>query len=305
MKRTKQPASQVHLSNRQIGAALREIADHLQRGGDSPFRVAAYRRAAVSLARCEQDLNDILAREGEAGLRKLPGVGRSLARAIAGLVRRGRSAKLERLRKRDHGEALLRTLPGVGPRLAEQLEQTLGAGSLEDVFAAAYDGRLRRVPGVGAKRLRAIRESLGSRLQTGQFVPYSGGTREPPIADLLSVDEEYRAKAAAGRLPLAAPKRFNPTGRAWMPVLNTDRGGRAYTAHYANTARTHELGRVGDWVIIVCEAKEDFGQWTVITATRGELRGRRLVMHREAACRDHYRQQPLQLPLPLEPGDGE
>jgi hypothetical protein len=231
-------------------------------------------------------------------------VGKSLARATAGLLRRGRSTRLERLQKHDHGEALLRTLPGVGPRLAERVEQALGAESLEDVFAAAYDGRLRRVPGVGQKRLRAIRESLASRLQTGQFLPYSETTREPPIADLLSIDEEYRSKAAAGKLPLAAPKQFNPTGRAWLPVLNTERGGRSYTAHYANTARTHELGRIGDWVIIVCDHKDDFGQWMVITATRGALRGRRLVMHREAACREHYRQMTTQLELPLpEPND--
>jgi hypothetical protein len=188
----------------------------------------------------------------------------------------------------------------VGPRLAERVEETLGTGSLEEVFAAAYDGRLRRVPGVGQKRLRAIRESLASRLQTGQFIPYSAATHEPPIADLLSIDEEYRAKAAAGRLPLAAPKRFNPAGSAWLPVLRTRRGGRSFTAHFANTARTHELGRVGDWVIIVCDAKDDFGQWTVITATRGDLRGRRLIMHREAACREHYKQLQTQLPLRLQ-----
>jgi hypothetical protein len=287
------------LTNREVAAVMREIADRLERAGDTPFRVAAYRRAAATFARCERDLNDIFATAGEAGLRTLPGVGKSLARATAGLLRHGRSPKLERLKKRDHGAALFRTLPGIGPRLAERVEQTLGTPSLEEVFAAAYDGRLRRVPGVGQKRLRAIREPLASRLQTGQFVPYSAATREPPIADLLSIDEEYRSKAAAGRLPLAAPKRFNPTGRAWLPVLNTERGGRPFTVHFANTARTHELGRLGDWVIIVCDAKDDFGQWTVITATRGDLRGRRLVMHREAACREHYGGLQTQLPLPL------
>lgn len=290
-------------TNAEIAAVLRETADRLHRAGDTPFRVAAYRRAAATVDRLPRPIGLVLAEQGVAGLRQLPGIGRSLGRSIARLARTGRSSRLDRLRKADHGEALLRTLPGVGPRLATRIEETLGLGTLEELFSAAYDGRLRRVPGFGNKRLRAIRETLSTRLQAGDWVPRVA-VPGPPVADLLSIDAEYREKAAAGRLPLSAPKRFNPTGGAWLPVLDTERGNRRFTAHFANTARSHETGRFRDWVVITCDTKEAAGQWTVITATFGQLRGRRLVMHREPECREHYGHRVRQKLLPLAPPDG-
>jgi hypothetical protein len=58
------------------------------------------------------------------------------------------------------------------------------------------------------------------------------------LTELLDVDREYREKAAAGTLRLIAPRRFNPTGEAWLPVLHTRRGQRRYTALFSNTARS-------------------------------------------------------------------
>ncbi len=296
-------SSSVH-TNGDLAVVMREIADHLQRRGDSPYRVAAFRRAAVTFAQCRQNVAELFAERGAEGLCELPGIGKSIARVAANFLRRGRSQRLERLRKSDAGEGLLRTLPGVGPRIAKRVEQTLGDSSLEEVFVAACDGRLRRVPGLGKKRLRAIRESLASRLQAGSPLPYNNPDHEnpdheTPVADLLSIDDEYRRKAAEGRLPLTAPRLFNPTGGAWLPVLRTERDGRTFVAHFANSARSHQLGRFREWVVITCESKEAFGQWTVVTAHRGTLRGKRLVMHREQACREYYAQMSVQLQLPL------
>jgi hypothetical protein len=47
--------------------------------------------------------------------------------------------------------------------------------------------------------------------------------------ELLDVDREYREKAAAGQLRSIAPRRFNPSGEAWLPVLHTQRRERHYT----------------------------------------------------------------------------
>jgi hypothetical protein len=109
--------------------------------------------------------------------------------------------------------------------------------------------------------------------------------REPSVELLLDVDHEYRRRAAAGDLFKIAPKRFNPTGEAWLPVLHTVRDGWHFTALYSNTARAHELGRTGDWVVIFFH-KEGWpeGQRTVVTEPRGEQRGLRVVRGREAEC---------------------
>ena len=101
-------------------------------------------------------------------------------------------------------------------------------------------------------------------------------------------DNPVAQGAAAGTLRTIAPKRFNPEGAAWLPILHTQRGEWHFTALYSNTARAHELGRTRDWVVIYFYDDHHVeGQHTVVTETRGALAGRRVVRGREAECRAH------------------
>ncbi len=113
------------------------------------------------------------------------------------------------------------------------------------------------------------------------------------------MDREYRDKAAVGKLPMIAPRRFNPTGEAWLPILHTERHGRHYTALYSNTARAHELGTTHDWVVIYLDDESNRYQCTVITSRFGPLRGHRIIRGREQECREHYDQIKEQKCLPL------
>ena len=106
----------------------------------------------------------------------------------------------------------------------------------------------------------------------------------PPVAELLDVDREYREKAAAGELQRIAPRRFNPTHEAWLPVLHTRRGRRQYTALFSNTAHAHEAGKTHDWVVLYADHGAGESRFTVITAAFGPLRGRRVVAGREDEC---------------------
>jgi hypothetical protein len=293
-------------ANADIALMLMEMAARLERQGASPFRVAAYRRGALSVRTAREPLAAIFEREGIRGIEQLPAIGTSLAKKIAEMLRAGRVRALERLRRRADDD-LLTTLPTIGPLLAARIRDALGIHSLEELVAAAHDGRLRRVAGVGPKRAQAIRDSLARRLgpRLSRFRQTAG--RQPPVADLLAIDQLYRLRAAAGRLPRVATKRFNPTGAAWLSVLRTEYDGRRYRAHFANTARSHELGHSHDWVFIQCEDKDAFGQWTIVTAAAGPLRSRRVVRGRERECLDHYHRAKLvQLSLPAttdqEPG---
>ena len=123
---------------------------------------------------------------------------------------------------------------------------------------------------------------LAGRFRRGPQIPESkrqaDRADQPAVAELLDVDREYREKAAANRLPTIAPHRFNPQHEAWLPILHTHRDDRHY-----NTARAHELGTTHDWVVIYRD-DHDGGQWTVITAQLGALKGRRIVRRREAEC---------------------
>ncbi|HEX7448616.1 MAG TPA: helix-hairpin-helix domain-containing protein [Pirellulales bacterium] len=291
------------LDNREVAAALNEVARLLQRQSDNPFRIAAYRRAANQVQRMGRPICEIYHESGIEALRDLPGIGDSLARSLAELLETGQLQLLDRLRQRSQGEPLLATLPGVGAGLAQRIRSTLGVATLEELEAAAYDGRLRRVPGLGAKRIGAIRESLAARLQRmpdKRFrQPASAEPNQPPVSELLDLDREYRQLADQRRLPQAAPRRFNPTGAAWLPVWHAERGGRRFTVLYSNTARAHEAEATHDWVVIYRDDQPGAGQWTVITAGLGPLHGRRIVRGREAECREHYRQKTAQQDLPF------
>ena len=66
------------------------------------------------------------------------------------------------------------------------------------------------------------------------------------------------------------------------------RGDRHYTALFSNTARAHEFGATHDWVVIYRDDDADHSRWTVITASYGCLRGRRIIRGRERECEAHY-----------------
>jgi putative hydrolase len=116
---------------------------------------------------------------------------------------------------------------------------------------------------------------------------------EPPsVTELLDVDREYRQKAAAGELQRIAPRRFNPSREAWLPILHTKRGNRRYTALFSNTARAHRTGHARDWVVIYGDNGSGEHRHTVITAAYGSLRGRRVIAGREDECRAAYTRVP-------------
>ena len=132
------------------------------------------------------------------------------------------------------------TVPGIGLEFASRIHEQLGVESLPELEASAYDGRLARVPGMGRKRLRAVQETLRGRFlrpRAAVRAPSPPALGEPPVEEILDIDHEYRQKAGEGQLRLIAPRRFNPTGSAWLPVLHTHRADRQYTALYSNTAR--------------------------------------------------------------------
>jgi DNA polymerase (family 10) len=277
------------MHNVEIGRRLEEVADLLEAQQANPFRVQAYRRAAASVRRLSKPLAEIWREEGDRGLRAMSGVGERLGTALRTLITTGRLPMLDRLRGETDPVMLLESVPGIGRALAERLYGELGIESLEDLEAAAHDNRLSDLAGIGKKKLAGIVDTLATRLGRVRREGHTDEANEPSVEELLDVDREYREKAAAGQLPNIAPRRFNPKGEAWLPILHTHRGARDYTAIYSNTARAHELGRIRDWVVLYYDGGLDERQATVITSHFGGLSGKRIVRGREDECDQWYR----------------
>ncbi|HET7731771.1 MAG TPA: helix-hairpin-helix domain-containing protein [Usitatibacter sp.] len=269
---------------------LREAAGLLQVQGASPYRANAYRNAAESIGRMPRDVLDIYTAEGVKGLDAIPHVGLGIASAVAEMLTSGRWAQLDRLRGSTDPATLFRSVPGMGPELARRIHEQLHIDSLEALEAAANDGRLDRVPGIGERRVAAWRAYLAEALGRGGMRPPEHELQdEPSVDELLDVDREYREKAARGELQTIAPRRFNPEGQSWLPVLHARRGRWHFTALYSNTALAHQLGRTRDWVVIYFYDGDHVERsHTIVTEPRGELAGRRVVRGREDECHGYY-----------------
>jgi len=278
----------VTATNQVIADRLREAADLLEQQAANPFRVRAYREAAHTVSSLGQGLAELHERDGVAGLDALPGIGPRIAAAIVEMLRTGRWSQLERLRGSLDAERLFRAIPGVGPALARRIHDALHVDTLEALEVAAHDGRLAAVAGIGPRRAAGLRAAIAAMLGRTRLRPRRPA-EEPPVTILLDVDRQYRDAAAAGRLPRIAPRRFNPEGRAWLPVLHTERDRWQFTALFSNTARAHELGKTQDWVVVYFHTDtQSEGQRTMVTETSGRLAGRRVVRGRESECRTDY-----------------
>ena len=273
------------MDNTTIARKLNDYATYLEGEDSNVYRVRAYRRAVATVLAQERSLADVVREKGRAGLEELEGIGSSLAYTIEGLVRTGEFRTLRPNAGHVDPERLLTSLPGVGRQLAHLLHEQLGITTLEEMERAAHDGRLAKV-GVGPKRLRGLIDALAGRLRRSRLPEPIHG--EPPVEELLAIDEEYRQRAERDALPTVTPRRFNPEHEPWLPLFVTDRNGWRFRALFSNTALAHRLGRTNDWVVVYFDDGFNSGQRTVVTETHGDLRGRRVVRGRERECRAHY-----------------
>lgn len=274
--------------NEPIADKLDEMSDVLEVQGEDGFRVAAYRRAARTLRELSRTVEEIIRDEGLEGLVALPGIGRGIGTAIIEMHDTGRWGQLERVTGSLEPERLFQSVPGIGPETAVRIHNELHVDTLEQLEQAAHDGTLSTVPGIGPRRTTVIRAALAERLGH-RHIRRAEVRARPPVQLLLEVDEEYRAKARQGLLRKIAPKRFNPAGEAWLPVLHTRREAWEFTVLFSNTERAHALDRTWDWVVIYYHSdSEPEAQCTVVTETHGALAGQRVVRGREGECIAYY-----------------
>lgn len=276
--------------NRQIATRLDAYADLLDAQGADGFRSRAYRAAADRLTALDDPVRDIHAAGGADALIDLPDIGRGISAAIVEMLTTGQWAQYDRLAGEMTPAALFTTLPGVGPTLAERIATTLDVDTLEDLEAALTDPD-RQVEGIGPRRRAALLAALDARLDPIRRARHvTPKAPQPPVALILEADAIYRRKADAGELRLIAPRRHNPTGEAWLPILHLGRGDWHLTLLFSNTAQAHRLGRTGDWVVVFFHHGDGpEAQCTVVTETVGPLKGKRVIRGREDACADHYR----------------
>ena len=284
----------VQPENDAIAEMLDRVADLLEAQHASVYRIRAYRAGARTVRTQVDSISESIAAGEPDPLEDLPSIGKSIAAVIREFVASGRPRLLERLEGQTSPADLFATIPGIGEGLAERIETQLHLDTLEDLEAAAHDGRLAEVPGFGPRRIRGVQESLAhllrySSARRSTALASDRPSESPSVSALLVVDGRYAVASERGQLRMITPRRFNPENRAWLPVLHCEVEGWSMTALFSNTARAHQLGRTDDWVVIYFDRDGMAGQCTVVTEHSGVLKGRRVVRGREQECAQHYR----------------
>lgn len=145
--------------NADIAAVFEEIADLLEIQGANPFRIRAYRNAARVVGELSQEISRLL-EKGE-DLTELPGIGDDLAGKIKEIAGSGHCSLLDRL----HTElppaiTELLKIPGLGPKRVKALYHDLDVQTLEQLYRAARDGKIRDLPGFGEKTENNILQAI-------------------------------------------------------------------------------------------------------------------------------------------------
>ncbi len=150
------------MDNRNRAKYIFAVASILEALGANPYRIRAYRRAAVGLQRLPQDAAAYLDETGELAL---PWLGPRLRKKLGELVRTDRMCFQEELI--GTLPAPMRELiavPGIGPRWAERLTSELEIRTVEELARAAEEHRLQVLRGIGPVREQQLAEAAGQLL---------------------------------------------------------------------------------------------------------------------------------------------
>ena len=192
--------------NADVANLLEEYADLLE-AQDVGFKPKAYRRAAESIRDHPYDVEDIAEDDPDA-IEEIPDVGESIAAKVFEILDTGTFERLDEERAEMPVEmAELTAVEGVGPKTAGDLYRELDVRDLDDLEAAARDGKIRDISGYGEKSEQNILGGIAFARQS-QERELLGDAR--PVGEAAL--DFFEAIPEAGRCELAGSlRRWKPT----------------------------------------------------------------------------------------------
>jgi DNA polymerase (family 10) len=173
------------MKNQEIAKIFYEIAYFLEMEGVK-FKPYAYEKAALTLEGLEKDVEEIYKKEGFEGLRKIPGVGESIAKKIEEYLKTGKIQYYEDYKKKyPINLDELMGIEGLGPKRMKVLYEKLGIKNLKDLEEAARSHKIAPLYGFGEKTEKNILEAIEfAKRSKGRFL----------LGDILPIVKEVYEK---------------------------------------------------------------------------------------------------------------
>jgi DNA polymerase (family 10) len=148
------------MKNQEIAKIFYEIAYFLEME-NVKFKPYAYEKAALTLEGLEKDVEEIYKKEGFEGLKKIPGVGESIAEKIEEYLKTGKVQYYEDYKgKYPINLDDLMGIEGLGPKRLKVLYEKLGVKNLKDLEEAIKAHKVSILPGFGEKTEKNILEAI-------------------------------------------------------------------------------------------------------------------------------------------------
>lgn len=143
------------INKKDIIKLLEKIAIYMELKGENPFKVSAFRKAAVALETDDRSLSSI------SNFMELSGIGKGTAAVIEEYITEGKSTVLEELQEQvPKGLVPLLQLPGLGGKKIAKLHKELQIRDIQELKAACEEGKVRGLTGFGAKTEEKILTSI-------------------------------------------------------------------------------------------------------------------------------------------------
>ncbi|MBC1935261.1 DNA polymerase/3'-5' exonuclease PolX [Listeria grandensis] len=143
------------MNKKKIINLLETIALYMELKGENPFKISAFRKAALALEQDERSLSEI------DDFTKMSGIGKSTAVIIQNYIETGESKELESLKKEvPEGLVPLLKVPGLGGKKLSRLYQELGVIDQASLLEKAEDGSISALKGFGQKSVDKMVEAI-------------------------------------------------------------------------------------------------------------------------------------------------
>jgi DNA polymerase (family 10) len=201
------------VTNAELASVLEEYAALLELAEANSYATRAYRRAADLVRTTPASVADLV-REGR--VRSLRGIGLGIEARLRELVETGRLAEVEELRETVSPElAAFGRMHGFSAKRFVEIGAALGVRTVDELRAAAAEGRLRDVRGVGPTMEAKVAAALSAAA--------APASRELMLSDALALSQ--RIADGLGGVVAGDPRRWHETpSRLAVAVVADDAG---------------------------------------------------------------------------------